>query len=46
MELANIVAIRHLNEEPPSSFKASAVAQSKVHDSGLKSVHNHIRDLL
>ena len=46
MEFGNIVVVRHLYEEPPSSFKAPAVAQSKGHDSGLKSVHNHIHDLL
>ena len=46
VEFGNIVAIRHLYEEPKSSFKAPVVAQSKGHDSGIKSVHNHIRDLL
>ena len=46
MEFENIVAVRHLYEEPTTSFKADAVAQSKGHDSGLKSVHNHIRDIL
>ena len=46
MEFGNIVAVRDLYEEPTSSFKAPVVAQSKGHDNGLKSVHNHIRDLL
>ena len=45
MEFGNIVAIRDLYEEPTSSFKAPAVAQSKGHDNGLKSVHNQIHDL-
>ena len=46
MEFGNIVAVRDLYEEPTSSFKARAVAQSKGHDSVLKSVHNHIHDIL
>ena len=45
MEFGKIVAVRHLYEEPTSSFKAPAVAQSKGHDNGLKSVHNHICDI-
>ena len=46
MEFGNIVSVRDLYEEPTSYFKAPAVAQSKGHDSGLKSVHNHIHDHL
>ena len=46
MEFGNIVVVRDLYEERTSSFKAPAVAQSKGHDSELKSVHNHIRDIL
>ena len=46
MEFGNIVVVRDLYDEPTSFFKAPAVAQSKGHDSGLKIVHNHIRDLL
>ena len=46
MEFGNIVAVRDLYEDPTSSFKALAIAQSKGHDSGLKSVHYHICDLL
>ena len=46
MEFGNIVAVRDLYEEPTSSFKASVVAQSKGRDNGLKSVHNHIQDIL
>ena len=45
VEFENIVAVRHLYEEPTSSFKAPTVAQSKGHDSGLKSLHNHIHDI-
>ena len=45
MEFGNIVAVRHLYEEPKSSFKTPVVAQSKGHDSGLKSLHNHICDI-
>ena len=45
MEFGNIVVVRHLYEEPPSSFKVPVVAQSKGHGSGLQSVHNHIYDV-
>ena len=46
MKFGNIVVVRDLYEEPTSSFKAPVVAQCKGHDSRMKSVHNHIRDIL